>query len=275
VFQATGEREGVAVSGLTIGGNPEIHGGYLRALAAGRVEPFMSRLFEASVPPGGAVVDAGAYLGYHTVIAARQAGSRGRVLALEPNPESYRALRANVRRNQYEGRVIALPMGIGAWSGRRTFYFGDGGGEPHSGGLLAPERWAQPMDARVLSLDSTLDGRSIDVVKLAIEGDTLDALRGMRRTLQLNPAARLFIECNPAALARGGTNAAALLEELRDLGFRTRVVEEIQQELAPAGTWLNEIAGRVQLLSEPASVRHRFARRVRTARLDPATPVSA
>jgi FkbM family methyltransferase len=274
VFQATGEREGVAVSGLTIGGNPDLHGGYLRALAAGRADPFMSRLFEESVPYGGAVVDGGAYLGYHSLIAARRVGSRGRVLALEPNPESYRALRANVRRNRYESRVIALPMGIGAWSGRRTFYFGDAGGVPEAGGLLAPERWTEPAQGRVLSLDSTVGRRAIDVIKLAIEGDTIDALRGMRRTLELSPAARLFIECNPAALARAGRSAAALLEELRDLGFRARVIEEIQAELAPAGTWLNEIAGRVQLLCEPASARRRFARRVRTARLDPASQAS-
>jgi len=275
VSQAIGEREGVAVSGLTIGGNPEFHGAYLRALASGRADPFMSRLFEESIPYGGAVVDGGAYLGYHTLIAARQVGPRGRVLALEPNPVSYRALRANVRRNGYESRVIAIPLGIGTWSGRRTFYFGQSADAQRTSGLLLPGRWARSTETRVFSLDSAVAGRSVDVIKLAIDGDTLNALRGMRRTLELSPAARLFVECNPAALARAGTSAAALLEELRDLGFRTRVVEEIQGELAPAGTWLNEIAGRVQLLCEPASVRRRFARRVRTARLDPEPQVSA
>ena len=85
------------------------------------------------------MVHGGAYLGYHTLLAARQVGPRGRVMAFEPNPVSYRALRANVRRNSYGDRVIALPLGIAAWSGRRTFYLGDGDGRTSS--LFVPERW--------------------------------------------------------------------------------------------------------------------------------------
>lgn len=268
-----GDKDAVAVDGLLIGGDPAVHGRYLRALEFRPPKPLTTRLFRDAIPRGGAVIDGGAHLGYHALIAARQVGPRGRVMAFEPDPNSYRALRANVRRNGYGERVIALPLGIGAWSGRRTFYPGDE--ESGSRSPFVPGRWREGADARTLSLDSTVAGRSIDVIKLAVEGGELDALRGMRRTLELSPGARLFIDCTPAALARSGSSAAALLEELVDLGFRTRVVEEIHGELAPAGEWLDEVSGRVQLLCEPDSVRRRIVGRMRTARLEPSASVPA
>lgn len=259
-----GQTNGVDVGGLTIDGDPRVHGDYLSALAEGRSDRLMAGLFRDAVPRGGAVVDAGAFLGHHTLIAARQVGAGGHVMAFERHPANYRALRANVRRNGYEDRVIALPLGIGAWSGRRSFKFGNT--DVSTSGMFVPERWTESTQTGALSLDSTFGGRSIDVVKLAIQGGEVEALRGMRRTLELSPDARLFVDCNPAALARAGTSAESLLEELRDLGFRTRVIEEIQGDLVPAGTWLNEVSARVKLICEPASVRRRLARRVLGAR---------
>jgi FkbM family methyltransferase len=273
MLSEAGEKNAVAVDGLLIGGNSRLHGRYLRALEVRPPKPLMTRLFRDAIPRGGAVVDGGAYLGYYALIAARQVGSRGRVMAFEPDPHSYRALRANVRRNGYRERVIALPLGIGAWSGRRTFYLGHE--EPGSGSLVVPGRWREATETRTLSLDSTVAGRSIDVIKLTVEGGELDALRGMRRTLELSPGARLFVDCKPAALARAGTSAAALLEELVDLGFRTRVIEEIHGELAPAGEWLDEVSGKVQLLCEPDSVRRRIAGRIRTTRPEPSVSIPA
>jgi FkbM family methyltransferase len=262
----------VSIGGFAIGGDPRAHGDYLRALGARREPRFATRLFADSIRRGGAVVHGGAYLGYHTLIAARQVGARGRVMAFEPNPATYRALRANVRRNGYGERVIALPLGIAAWSGRRTFYIGDGDGRASS--MFVPERWMDATEAKTMSLDSTIGGRAIDVIKLTVEGGEVEALRGMRRTLELSPTARLFVECKPPALRRAGTSVAELLDELRDLGMRSRVIEEVHQELAPVGEWLEDAGGPVQLLCEPAAVTRRIVRRVRTARREP-SPVPA
>ena len=170
------------------------------------------------------------------MIAAREVGPEGHVMAFEPEPESYRALRANVREHGFEDRVIALPLGIAAW-------------------------------ARLHLLDSFASGAPIDVVRLAIEDGELDSLQALDGALALSPSVRLFVDCNPAELAGAGSSAAELLVELRELGFHTRVIEEIQGELAPAGTWLNEVSGEIRLFCEHAGGRRRFARRVRSGRL--------
>ena len=78
---------------------------------SGNKGAFTTRVFAASIPPAGAVVDASAGAGRHTMIAAHAVGPRGQVMAFEPEPESYRALRANVREHGFEDRVTALPLG--------------------------------------------------------------------------------------------------------------------------------------------------------------------
>ena len=201
-----------------------------------------TRLFADAIPSGGAVVHGGAHLGHHALIAARRVGPRGRVIAFEPNPVSYRALRTNVRRNGYSDRVTALPLSVAAWDSA---------------------------ESRTLSLDSTIGGHSLDVVKLTSAGREVEALRGMRRTIELSPTARLFIECDPRALARAGSGVAALLDELRGLEMRPRVIDELRQELTPVGEWLADASGPVQLLCEPARIRRRLVRRVRSGRREP------
>jgi FkbM family methyltransferase len=247
----------VLIGGLPLGGDPAVHGEYLRALDDGLEDPFMAELFEDSIPRGGAVVDGGAYLGYHTLVAARRAGPRGKVLSFEPNPVTYRALRRNVRENGYEDRVIALPLGVAAWSGRRTFYVGDSG----KSGLFVPDRWREATRTRTMSLDSSVAGRSIDVIKLNVDGGEVDALRGMRRTLELSPRVRLFVECNPSSLANAGTSAATLLDELFDLGFEVQVVDEERRTLEPAESWLSQVARRVYLRCGMSRIRRRLASR--------------
>jgi precorrin-6B methylase 2 len=203
---------------------------------AGNTGAFSRRVFAASIPPAGAVVDASAGAGRHTMVAAHAVGPRGQVLAFEPEPASYRALRANVREHGFEDRVTALPLRLAAW-------------------------------ARLHLLNSFPPDTQVDLVKLAIEGGDVNALHAIDGALALSPSARLFVDCNPAELARAGSSAAALLVELRELGFHSRVIEEIHGELSPAGTWLSEAAGPVQLFCERADGRRRFARRARPGRI--------
>ena len=225
---ASGVATEISIGGFSLCGDRTAHGSYLRALAALREPRLATELFTDAIPRNGSVVHGGAYIGYHALLAARRVGSRGSVMAFEADPVNYRALRANVRRNRYSDRIKALPLGIAGWD--------------------SP-------DARTLSLDSTIGGHSIDVIKLSSAGREVEALRGMRRTLELSPGAHLFVECNPRALIRAGSGVAALLEELRGLGLWPQVIDEFQRELTPVGDWLATSSGPVQLYCEPAAPR--------------------
>jgi hypothetical protein len=87
----------------------------------------------------------------------------------------------------------------------------------------------------------------------------------MRRTLELSPRVRLFVECNPSSLENAGTTPGALLDELLDLGFEVEVIDEGRRALEPAGGWLSQIAERVYLRCEMTRNGRRFSELRRAA----------
>ena len=45
---------------------------------------------------GDIIIDAGAYFGYFTILAAKKVGKTGKVIAFEPDPRNYKILQKNV-----------------------------------------------------------------------------------------------------------------------------------------------------------------------------------
>jgi FkbM family methyltransferase len=65
---------------------------------------------------GDTVIDVGANVGCFTVLAARMVGAAGRVIAFEPEPESFRQLVANVEHNRLSNvtmRAVAIGLSNG------------------------------------------------------------------------------------------------------------------------------------------------------------------
>jgi protein-L-isoaspartate O-methyltransferase len=75
--------------------------GLRRAVVAGIYEPEYLVALAQLVRPGDTVVDIGAHEGYITCWLAQCVGPRGRVVAVEPNPENLGYLRRNVDLNDY------------------------------------------------------------------------------------------------------------------------------------------------------------------------------
>lgn len=68
------------------------------------------------------VLDVGANVGLYGITLARAAGEGTRVLAFEPNPETFRALADNVALNGLEGRVDLRPQAVGDHTGEVTLH---------------------------------------------------------------------------------------------------------------------------------------------------------
>ena len=171
---------------------------YLAELRRGDREPFTAELFARSVCEGGTVVDAGAYLGFHALLAARRVGPEGIVFAFEPDPEGFDTMRRNVRDNGLEDRVATLPLS------------------------LAESR-----------LDEALDGRPVDLIRLALGGGAVSALRGMRTTLAASANPCAIVACDPPALARAQTSPRTLLRELDAAGLEPAAIDERGWRLLP------------------------------------------
>lgn len=240
-------RDGVDGLFLRLGRPPlraRVHGieirGFLRHrsfLAEARTgyEDELTDLFVAAAREGATVVDGGAHIGLHTIMASRNVGLGGRVLAFEPDPYNRAALRANLRRTGAEN-VTVSEKALGASPGRAVLHQSLG---TISTSLSAREPKYGPfreIPVEVTSLDHELAGadRGPLVVKLDLEGHEPRALAGMR-SLAGHDELVCIAEVNPEALAAAGSTAAEVVAGLRDLGLEPRWIDEDARTLAPVG----------------------------------------
>jgi FkbM family methyltransferase len=196
----------------------------------GRYAPQETALVRARLSPGATFVDVGANWGYFTLLAAERVGPAGRVVALEPDPRLYAALRRNLERNGWLDRVAALPVAAADRPGTGTLAgFDEHGGNFGLSRLSHSASGAGPAFAvAARPLDDLLDERGldrVDLLKMDIQGGEALALAGLRRSLAAGRVRRLLLELHPAEIAEHGRSVAELVQELRGFGYRGWAVD--------------------------------------------------
>jgi FkbM family methyltransferase len=157
-----------------------------RLLATSGVwEPHVTAAFRELLRHGDICVDAGAHIGYFTLIASRLVGPSGHVYALEPESETYEKLCANLELNAVRN-VSSLCVGAGSRSGRDLLFPSPPG---NTGSAAFGHRWGDatgdatvPQSVPVRPLSSIVpvsEWSRIRLVKIDVEGYELEALKGL------------------------------------------------------------------------------------------------
>ena len=222
----------VTVDGFEVTASIE-HRHYLEALRNDEVESLMARLFARVIGPGMTVIDIGAFVGWYTLLAARQVGPYGKVYAFEPDPRNYTLLSENLLRNKLHERVVVIPKAVSDDAGARTFFLH--GGDQSRSSLIPSDSPAQKVTVETVVLDDFFGPvMKPDVIKIDIEGGEILALNGMERILSCaDRNVKLFIECNPSSLRLAGNSSGALIAKLDELGFEILMIDELNRRLAP------------------------------------------
>ncbi len=151
---------------------------------------------------GSIFVDAGANIGYHTLIAASLVGEGGSVIAFEPNPANAVRLRSSVERNRFKN-IVLHEMALGATPGLATLTvrnsnsgsgtlvgdFGQDAVNPHE---------LRSFNCSVAVLSAFVSNR-VRLLKIDVQGAELDILRGGEPVLTLIDA--IVVELNSSAVA--------------------------------------------------------------------------
>ena len=169
-------------------------------------------------------VDVGAHIGYYSLKAAAVLGSRGRVIAVEPNPPTVKKLQANISASS-ASQVHVYPVACSdrestlvlysaprANTGQTSLSRANAGQE---GAIAAEFRVpARPLDAIVLD-----DGvQRVDVIKIDVEGAETLVLRGAQWTLdRFHPV--VIVELIEKQLQAMGTSSAELRGLLAAHGY--------------------------------------------------------
>ena len=186
-------------------------------------EPELAYLKQV-LPSGSTFVDAGACYGVYTLAASTMVGQQGRVIAFEPAARAFRVLRHNLELNGVTN-VRAYPSALTEKQGKSWLYrhpnvgcdsLGRDGSFTDCGEEVATE-----------SLDDVLrqlPTRSVDVMKLDVQGAEELLLRGALETLRAHHPVVIF-EVYPEGTIPLGLAPYGAWQLLEELGYQFFVVE--------------------------------------------------
>lgn len=153
-----------------------------------RYEAEVLDVIERRARAGSTVIDAGAFLGTHTVVMARTVGPTGRVIAFEPVVQLAERIERTARRNGF-GNVEVVQKGVGAVATTAVM-----SGAGRAGGRACTDAEVAAGEAgctknldtehrfEIIPIDS-LDLADVSLIKIDVEGMELDVLRGARATI--------------------------------------------------------------------------------------------
>lgn len=162
-----------------------------------------------AVKPGHSVVDLGANIGAHALAFARMTGPAGVVVALEPQPEAFRLLCANLALNRV-GHVRPIHAAAGASAGRIRVPVLDYAKPGNYGGVALGGDAGE--EVAMIALDS-LELAACHLLKIDVEGMENAAIAGAERTIARHRPL-LYVENDREARSR------ELHERLTGLGYR-------------------------------------------------------
>ena len=168
---------------------------------------------------GDTFVDVGAFVGLYAIAAGVRLRGSGRVIAFEPDRHSFSLLQEHVRLNRLEGQVDLHCAAISDQPGLANFL---ANGSPVARLVSIDQNDATMVE--VVTLDRSLAGQRIDILKIDVEGYEEMVLRGAQhllRSLERRPRV-VFVEVHPYAWPSLGTTSESLLAVLCDAGYQAK-----------------------------------------------------
>lgn len=169
----------------------------------GRPEEAVVERLVKEVRKGGTVIDAGAHIGRYTLMAASAVGPSGRVIAIEPGPDTFALLCENAALNRMRW-IIPVQAALGQDDGSAELFTGSDQAtnslrgewlDKLEGSESVARRSCQRVTVRSLaSLLSELGVDQVDLLKVDIEGAELEVLQSARPLLRSGRIKQIICE---------------------------------------------------------------------------------
>jgi FkbM family methyltransferase len=164
----------------------------------------------ACVKPGDTVADVGAFIGLYALALGQRVGPRGRVVAFEPSPDTFRALQGHIILNRFEHHVEAVHAAVSNRPGSVRFQQGA------SEAKIAQNGSPDAIEVRCVTLDEHFASSRLDLLKIDVEGFEQAVLEGATQLLSDKTRAPhyIFVEVHPYNWAPLGVTSDSLLQAL-------------------------------------------------------------
>jgi FkbM family methyltransferase len=172
------------------------------------------------IAPGMVIADIGANAGFYTLQMASLVGPTGRILAFEPDAYNFGLLRTRLAHAGVTN-VEAYQVAIGDAPGRATLYCSAYNRADNRLHQSHTEAHVEANEVDVRPLDDFVDTsrtRSIDAIKVDVQGAEAQVLRGARSALDRG-LRWIWLEFSPPHLEAAGTDPRQFLGLLQSLGM--------------------------------------------------------
>ena len=148
----------------------------------------------SQIKPGMVIVDAGAHIGTFTLLASKMVGNQGKVIAIEPERNSFGQLTKNLELNKIKN-VIPVNIGLSDFNGNKDFFV-DKESACNSFTLNFGRQITNKLSIKVKTLDSVLQEiniNKVDFLKIDTEGAELEILKGAQQSIIGSPEIKMVI----------------------------------------------------------------------------------
>jgi FkbM family methyltransferase len=169
------------------------------------------------IKPGDTVVDAGAFIGDHTIAYCNAVGESGHVYAFEPNIKAYECLEYNCK--------SAKTYNLGLSNIAETVYYSE---NKNAGAGRLLRDTPTEIQIKTITLDS-LQLSALDFLKIDVEGYEVGVLEGAALTIK-KYRPKMWIEINVSALDQQGKTARDIENFLTELNYTYAAFPEIGEQ---------------------------------------------
>lgn len=168
-------------------------------------------LMRRKIRGGQVVVDVGSNIGYYTKLFSNLVGPNGLVFSFEPEPENFELL----KRNCDLPNVCLEKLAVSNQNSRQALYLSRTSDGRHS---LLSRMERKALKVKTVKLDSYFSDfkRSIDLVKIDVEGTEPFVLEGMKSSMK-EKGPKIVIEFTN--IDESGAKVQDLLDNLHELGY--------------------------------------------------------
>jgi FkbM family methyltransferase len=154
---------------------------------SGENEKICQAVVAERLRPGDVFYDLGANIGLFSLLAARVAGSTGKVFSFEPDAQIAERLRRNASYNNFYN-ITVVPMGVWSASGDVNFVSADFTSPDHGVGKFDPDRaGVAGIPARCVALDDFVQASPPpNAIKCDVEGAEVEVFRGATKLVSFH-----------------------------------------------------------------------------------------
>jgi FkbM family methyltransferase len=166
---------------------------------------------------GDTVIDAGAFIGDHTIAYLNAVGPKGIVYAFEPNPNAYECLAYNCK--------TAKTFNCGLSNTTQTVYYDT---YENAGASRITKQTANTIKIKTITVDS-LKLAKLNFLKIDVEGYELNVLNGAKKSIK-KYRPKMWIEINKGALLEQGKTHKDIEKFLLDYNYSFTAFPEVGEQ---------------------------------------------